>query len=123
MIEGSVNAAYEAVVTLPLRGPSGHILNIEAVVDTGYSGFLTLPPTMVAELELPFQSRGRATLANGSEVMFDIYNVTVLWEGQPRYVDAYVADATPLAGMLLLDSHSLHVEVTEGGRVVIQSME
>lgn len=29
----------------------------------------------------------------------------------------------PLAGMLLLDSHSLYVEVSDGGRVLVQAME
>ncbi len=43
MIEGVVNAAYEAVVTLSLQSPSGQAREIEAVIDTGYSGFLTPP--------------------------------------------------------------------------------
>ena len=47
MIEGEVNAAYEAVVTLPLQDPEGKARDIEAVVDTGYNGFLTLPPGLI----------------------------------------------------------------------------
>ena len=35
MIEGVVNVALEAVVTLPLRGPAGQARQIEAVIDTG----------------------------------------------------------------------------------------
>ena len=35
MIQGVVNAAYEAVVALSLRGPAGQAQDIEAVVDTG----------------------------------------------------------------------------------------
>ncbi|MDE0078067.1 MAG: hypothetical protein OXO50_11150 [Caldilineaceae bacterium] len=123
MIQGAVNAAYEAVIRLSLRGPSGQAREIDAVIDIGYNGFLTLPPAIVEELDLPFQSHGRATLADGSEVAFAVWGVTVLWEGQARFVEADEADATPLAGMLLLDSHSLYVEITEGGRVVIQVME
>ena len=42
MIQGEVNAAYEAVVSLPLLDPEGRTRAIEAVVDTGYSGFLTV---------------------------------------------------------------------------------
>ncbi len=42
MIEGVVNDAYEAVIPLTLQGPSGHMREIEAVIDTGYSGFLDL---------------------------------------------------------------------------------
>ena len=54
MIEGTVNAAYEAVVPLPLRGPSGQARDVDAVVDTGFTRFLTLPPAMIAELGLGF---------------------------------------------------------------------
>ena len=63
MIQGVVNAAYEAVVTLSLQGPAGQARDIEAVVDTGYSGFLTLPTTVVTELQLPFAYVGQAFLA------------------------------------------------------------
>lgn len=123
MIEGVVNAVYEAVIRLPLRGPSGQTREIEALVDTGYSGYLTLPPALVAELGLPFQGDGRAVLANGDEETFDVYGVTVLWDGQPRYLDADAIGPTPLAGMLLLEKHDLHVEVVDGGRVAIQARE
>ena len=78
MIEGVVNAAYEPVVTLGVQGPSGQSQEIEAVIDTGFTGFLTLPPAMVTELGLRYRSRGWATLADGSEVPFDVYDVTVL---------------------------------------------
>ena len=36
MIEGAVNAAFQAVVVLSLRGPLGRTLEVEAVVDTGF---------------------------------------------------------------------------------------
>ena len=48
MIEGIVNAYYEPVVTLSVQGPDGEIQEIEAVVDTGYNGLLTLPPSIVS---------------------------------------------------------------------------
>ena len=123
MIEGVVNAAYEPVVTLGVQGPAGQSQEIEAVIDTGFTGFLTVTPAMVAELGLRYRSRGWATLADGSEVPFDIYDVTVLWDGQPVYIEAAAADATPLVGMRLLDRHNLHIEVVAGGRVVIQAIE
>ena len=123
MIEGAVNAAREAVVTLPLRGPAGQTRETAAVIDTGYDGFLTLPPSLVEELGLPFRFRGRAILANGSQETFDVYGVTVIWNGQPRHVEADAVGVEPLVGMLLIDAHSLYVEVTDGGRVAIQAME
>lgn len=123
MIEGVVNAAREAIVTLPLRGPLGQAQEVEAVIDTGYDGYLSLPPAMVAELGLPFRYQGRAVLAKGSEEAFNVYGVTVMWDDQPRFVEADAVGMEPLVGMLALDSHSLYAEVVDGGRVVIQMME
>lgn len=120
MIEGVVNDAYEAVVTLSLQGPEGQSQEIEAVVDTGYTGFLTLPPGLVDDLGLPFAYMGQAFLANDAEVDFDVHYVTVLWDGQPRDIEADATGSTPLVGMLLLLGHSLNIEVESGGPVVIE---
>ena len=121
MIQGVVNDAHEAVVTLSLRGPTGRVRDIEAVIDTGYSGFLTLPSTLVTELGLPFAYIGRAFLANDDEVSFDVHDVTVLWDGLPKHIKTDVSGSTPLVGMLLLDKHDLNIEVESGGRVIIQA--
>ncbi len=123
MIQGVVNSAYEAVVPLTLQGPEGQTREIEAVIDTGYNGFLTLPPALVAELGLAYRDRGRAILADGSESLFDTYDVTVLWDTHLRNTRASAADATPLVGMRLLDRHNLNIDVGNGGHVVIQARE
>lgn len=95
MIEGAVNAFYEPVVTLSLHGPEGQTREVEAVVDTGYNGLLTLPFSVVTELGLPHRGYGEASLANGSLAEFDIYGVTVLWDGQPRHIEADEANTIP----------------------------
>jgi hypothetical protein len=41
MITGYVNPELETVVVLKIRGPEGQELSLEAVVDTGYSRYLT----------------------------------------------------------------------------------
>ena len=121
MIQGYVNDAYEAIVPFTLQGPSGQTRDIEAVIDTGYTGFLTLTRDLVNELQLRFRNRDLAILADGREAIFDVYGVTVLWDGNNRYVDAYMSDATPLVGMRLLDGHNRNIEVVNGGRVAIQA--
>ena len=121
MIEGTVNAANEAVVSLPLRGPTGQALNVDAVVDTGFTRFLTLTPAMVTELGLGYRGINRVILADGSETTLEVYGVTVLWDGQPREIVAYVSDTTPLIGMSMLHRHNLNVDVEEGGQVLIQA--
>ena len=123
MIEGVVNAAREAVVTLHLQELEGRTRDIEAVVDTGYSGFLTLPAELVSELGLPFAYMGQALLANDAQVDFDVHYATVLWDGQPRDIEADATGSTPLVGMLMLDNHDLSIQVRNGGRVVVQAGE
>ena len=121
MIQGVVNAAHEAVVALSLQGPAGQSQDIEAAVDTGYSGFLTLPTALVEELGLPFAYIGQAFLANDDEVSFDVHDVMVLWDGRPRQIKADATGSTPLVGMLLLDGYRVCVDVEDGGRVVIEA--
>ena len=120
MIEGVVNANLEAVVTLPLQDPSGRTREVEAVVDTGFNGYLTLPPMLMEDLELPVVGDGEAVLADGSEAAFDVYGVTVLWDGQPMYVETGAVGVDPLVGMALLDGHNLNIDGENGGRVLIQ---
>ena len=121
MIEGAVNARREAVVTLFLQGPAGQTREVDAVIDTGFTGNLTLPLTIVRELELPATPRVRTTLADGRRVRFRAYTVTVLWDGRPRQISALQVNTTPLVGMALLEWHNLNIDVERGGRVAIQA--
>lgn len=119
MIQGRVNDGLEAVVGLVIRGSSGRAREIEAIVDTGFNGFLTLPPTLVAELDLPILRKGLGFLADGSEVRFNVHTVVVEWNARRRYIGADATGRRPLVGMQLLRGHSLNVEVDVEGRVVI----
>ena len=120
MIKGAVNANLEAVVTLPLQDSSGQTREVEAVVDTGFNGYLTLPPMLMEDLELPVVGDGEAVLADGSQAAFDVYGVTVLWDGQPMYVETGAVGVDPLVGMALLEGHNLNIDIEDGGRVLIQ---
>lgn len=123
MIQGAVNDAYEAVISLTVQGPSGQATEVEAVIDTGFNGFLSLPSTLVTELGLPFLTNESAVLADGSLVRFNVHDATTLWDGQPKRVYAHISDATPLVGMRMLDEHDLSIQVRDGGRVVIRAAE
>jgi clan AA aspartic protease len=120
MITGVVTADREAVIGLVVRGPAGQEQQIKAVVDTGFDGWCSLPPVLIALLRLPWRRRGRALLADGSESVFDIHEGTVVWEGRPRRIVVDAADTAPLLGMALLDGHELKVQVRNGGRVTIK---
>jgi len=52
-----------------------------------------------------------------------VNGVTAVWDGQPRYIEAAAVGIDGLVGMMLLDRHSLYLEVAADGRVVVQAME
>jgi predicted aspartyl protease len=52
-------------------------LDIDAVVDSGFTASLTLPSATIAALGLARQSSGGAVLADGSVRQFDIYAAEV----------------------------------------------
>jgi clan AA aspartic protease len=121
MILGAVNAAREAIVRLVVVGPHGRSLEIAGVVDTGYSGSLTLPRGLITTLALSFRSRGSAILADESESVFDSFEATVIWDGRPRGILVDAAETEPLIGMDMLDGHELTVHVVDGGQVRIDA--
>ena len=122
MIQGAVNGFLEVVVSLRIRGPEGQEREIEAIIDTGYSGNLTLPQDLVAELGLPFLIRSWSVLADGTAVAFNVHGATVVWNGGERHIEIDAVGVAPLLGMSLLDAHSLYVEVAPAGPVVIQPL-
>lgn len=122
MIRGVVNADLEAIVRLLVRGPSGHQQRIEAVIDTGFDGWLSLPPALVASLGLPWRQRGCAFLADGSEKFFDVYEGTVVWDRRRRPIAVDELNGAPLVGMALFEGHELTMQVRNRGKVAIQAL-
>jgi clan AA aspartic protease len=122
MIVGAMNAQREAIVHLVVVGPQGEERQIEAVLDTGYTGSLTLPPDVVSALGLPFRGRGSALLGDGSESEFDIHEATLEWAGERRSAAIDVADTDPLLGVGLLLGSELTVQVIPGGTVALQRL-
>ncbi len=122
MITGTVNGRYEMVTTLPVRDSVGQERQIEAILDTGFTGSLTLPPSLIAALRLPWRSRSSAILANGNIQQFDIYAATVVWDSVPRPILIQAIDNVPLLGMALLVGYDLRARAMVGGTVQIEAV-
>ena len=122
MITGMVNADIEAVIQLVVVGPNRQQRTVDPVIDTGFSGDLTLSTAVIASLSLTWLGRELGILADGSTDLFDVYSAVVLWDGQQRSIEVEAANTQPLVGMNLLHRHSLHMEVVNGGPVQISSL-
>jgi clan AA aspartic protease len=75
MMQGYVNIGYEAVISLVIKH-NNRLKSINAVIDTGFTGFLSLPQSIIDELELPWSYSDFATLGDGSETLFDVHDAT-----------------------------------------------
>lgn len=122
MITGLVNAEFDPTIPLSIRRADGQVFTQDAIVDTGFNGWLSLPPDEIAQLNLKWKRRGRAMLGDGSECVFDIYEAVVVWDNTLLKIPVDEADAEPLVGMSLMEGYQLTVQVFEGGRVELRKV-
>jgi clan AA aspartic protease len=122
MILGTVNARIEMSIQLPVRDVAGREHDIEFVIDTGYTGPLTLPTATIATLGLPWHSKVTVVLGNGASIVVDVHEVTVVWDGTPRDTFVRAIDTGPLVGMVLLQGHDLRARLELGGSVEIEAI-
>ena len=64
--------------------------------------------------------RSRSALADGT--VWPSTSTTPQWSGTVGHdtLTLHAVGVAPLLGMDLMDSHSLYVEITDGGRVIIE---
>jgi clan AA aspartic protease len=122
MIHGVVNRNCEATIALVVGNENRQTKLIDAVIDTGYTGFLSLPSEIIVTLNLPWTGIDRGTLGDGSEVSFEVYAARVIWDGEYRDIPINEAETDPLVGMSLLYGYDLRIQTIEGGTVTINAL-
>lgn len=122
MIAGIVNADFESIITLSVCGFDSKIYTQDAIVDTGFNGWLSLPPDLITQLNLRWKRRGRAILGDGSECIFNVYEAVVVWDDILITIPVDEADSEPLVGMSLMEGYQLMVEVFVEGRVELNKV-
>jgi clan AA aspartic protease len=123
MIHGVVSRNREATISLVVVNENRQTKLITAVIDTGYTGFLSLPSEIITELNLSWTGIDRGTLGDGSEVTFEVYAAKVIWDGEYRDIPINEAETDPLVGISLLYGYDLHIQTVEGGNVIIKRLE
>lgn len=121
-MRGVVNARREATLSIWVGNGKKRSHRIDAVIDTGFSGYLTLPSILIQSLELSWNAVDRMTLGDGREAIFDVYGATIQWNGQRRDVDVAESETDPLIGMALLYQCRLQVDAVVGGLVTVEAL-
>ena len=119
-IRGTVSRALEARVAVTVRGIGGYPdQTLDALVDTGYEDYLTLPVDIVAALNLPFVRDQQVQVVGGGLVMLAVHYAVIVFGGKEITCEVMAADNPPLIGMALLAGYDLHIEVVAGGDVTL----
>jgi clan AA aspartic protease len=119
---GKVNAKREAWVRLVILGRRGVRRRVKVVIDTGYTGSISLPRKTIAAMGMRRHGRRMAELADGRIVAFDYFAGSVTWHGRRTTVLVDEAPGDPLIGMKLLEGSELNIRVKRGGAVSIRPM-
>ena len=122
MMMGSVNSRREAVIQFVVLGENHQRQAIKAVIDTGYTGFLTLPSAIISRLGLTWYMQEEGILGDGSLFMFNVFEATVIWDGQIKSIEINESETDPLVGMGLLEGYELNIQGFAGGLVTIKPL-
>lgn len=125
MIRGQVRSqadgtVLEAWVSVDIAGANLLFHTLEVVVDTGFTGSLALPGSIILELGLEGAGRRQVTLADGQTIQTPAYIARLLWHGQPIDVRVPMMDNAPMVGAELLTGSRLIIDWWDGGDVIIE---
>lgn len=121
MMTGNVRQLH-AMLPVTFRFADKPDITIEFVVDTGFTGYLTLPPQAVALMGLPFLHHVIADLADGSKILTAIHIAIIVWKGNEIAVRVLATGERPLLGTALLDNNGLLVQFIEDGLVTVDDL-
>ena len=118
---GRLTDDNEFLFPLLLRNPEGEELEVQAVLDTGFTGYLVLPTDTIRQLALRQEDTEEVSLGDGSITLFSVHEVIVVWDDEPRNVTALGADGDILIGVQLLRGSVTVLEAVDGGEITIEA--
>jgi clan AA aspartic protease len=122
MMMGNVNSRREALIQFVVMGENNQRQGVKAVIDTGYTGFLTLPSAIITPLGLTWFMQEEGILGDGSMCMFNVFEASVIWDGQVKPIEINESETDPLVGMGLLEGYELNIQGFAGGLVTIKAL-
>ncbi len=123
MIRGRVDSHRQAWVQLDLKSRTVRLQRIEAMVDTGFDGNLTLPPNIIRELDFEPELEVNIVLATGAADRVKTWSGDVIWHEQVRSLLILESSGTPLLGMELLEDSQLTMQARINGDVLIERLD
>jgi clan AA aspartic protease len=120
VIEGIVRKRVP-LVSLTVHGERDS-LDVEFLVDTGYTGFLSVPTRLLESIGATAEGPAMVSMADGTLRDVTLYTLNLEWDGDELEVEAVTVEDHPLLGCKMLEGYHLSVEMSEGGEVIIEPL-
>jgi clan AA aspartic protease len=111
-----------ALLPVVFQLPGKPELALEFVIDTGFTGELTLPVAAVTALNLPYSHSNEIRIADDSLAKVAIHIASIVWNGARRPVRVLATGRRPLLGTALLDDHELRIRFRENDLVTVDEL-
>lgn len=115
-MNGHVDSAGRALVRIRLMSTAtATAMDMEAWVDTGFTGELVLPQDQIVALGLQRSAVVTAELGDGSATVLDVYSCLIEWFGRMQQIEVIAnTGMSPLLGVGLLRDHRLTIDYALG---------
>ena len=107
---------------LKSRTPETVISPLGVMLDTGFTGDLTLSTATIQQFGLPWAGRRTFEPANGEIFDFEAYLVSVSWHGCPTDALALKSDSTQMQSMNRLWGSRIVLDAMDDGEVTIEEI-
>ena len=126
MIRGTVarnsDGGLEAWITVSVMDADREPQQCEVILDTGFTGWLTLPEAEIRRLGLVKAGSYYSIIASGNQEEFDYYRTSVWWHDRLHEIEVFQSIYQPLLGMELLEGSRVSVDAWDGGNVIVEEV-
>lgn len=122
MIRGRVTADGAPRVRIEILDEMGQAKPIAAVLDTGFTGDLSLPSSSLSSLGLRPVGQRMFRLADGGTSVMNTYAGSVNWHDKARDILVVESEGTAMVGMNLIWGSRVTLEAREDGDIVIEPL-
>ncbi len=121
-VERNTGDGLEPWITVSIEEASGEFQQFEVILDTGFTGWLMLPASVIDSLGLTRRGDHVATIASGASDRFDYYVTRALWHERLVHIEIFQSIDQSLPGTALLEGCRVTVDTWEGGDVIIEEV-
>ena len=119
----SLGVVLSPRVSVELHRVDDAPLPIDALLDSGFSGSLSLPRSLIAELRLNRVGERYVVLADGSQILVDIHEGSVRFAGEWHDVDIHIGGPGALVDMRLMWGANISLDAVAEGDIEYRSLD